>query len=53
MLRWEQHSEFTTYTWEILSDPGAIPFHPEAASLASPMRLFRSPGRCWSRSICI
>lgn len=44
VLRWEQHSEFTTYTWEMLSDPAAIPFHPEAASLASPMRLVPQPG---------
>jgi uncharacterized membrane-anchored protein len=44
MLRWEQHSEFTTYTWEILSDPGSAPFHPEASSLASPMRLLPQPG---------
>lgn len=44
VLRWEQHSEFTTYTWEMLSDPAAIPFHPDAASLASPMRLVPQPG---------
>ena len=44
VLRWEQHSEFTTYTWEMPSDPGAIPFHPDAASLASPMRLVPQPG---------
>src|ERR1017187_1317864 len=29
-LRWEQHSEFTTYTWELPS-AGATPFHPAAA----------------------
>ncbi|PZA13674.1 DUF3422 domain-containing protein [Rhodopseudomonas palustris] len=44
MLRWEQHSEFTTYTWEITADPSATPFHPEASSLASPMRLLPQPG---------
>ncbi|MES2195140.1 MAG: DUF3422 domain-containing protein [Pseudomonadota bacterium] len=44
VLRWEQHSEFTTYTWELRSDPAAIPFHPEAPSLASPMRLVPQPG---------
>jgi uncharacterized membrane-anchored protein len=43
-LRWEQHSEFTTYTWEIPSDPAAFPFHPEPASLAAPMRLVPQPG---------
>jgi uncharacterized membrane-anchored protein len=44
ILRWEQHSEFTTYTWELPSDPSAAPFHPDAASLASPMRLVPQPG---------
>jgi uncharacterized membrane-anchored protein len=44
MLRWEQHSEFTTYTWEIPADPTGTPFHPEASSLASPMRLLPQPG---------
>ncbi|NEW86562.1 DUF3422 family protein, partial [Rhodopseudomonas sp. WA056] len=44
MLRWEQHSEFTTYTWEIPADPTAAPFHPEASSIASPMRLLPQPG---------
>src|SRR5436190_19069974 len=44
MLRWEQHSEFTTYTWELTTDAGAAPFHPEAASLASPMGLLPQPG---------
>src|SRR2546423_14848103 len=30
--RWEQHSEFTTYTWELASDAnGAL--HPPAATL--------------------
>ena len=44
ILRWEQHSEFTTYTWEMPADPGGIPFHPDAASLAAPMRLVPQPG---------
>ena len=35
-LRWEQHSEFTTYTWELPSD-GKTPFYPAAATLAEPM----------------
>jgi uncharacterized membrane-anchored protein len=46
-LRWEQHSEFTTYTWELPSEPAAgdaAPFHPPAAALASPMRLIPQPG---------
>jgi uncharacterized membrane-anchored protein len=45
-LRWEQHSEFTTYTWELPSealDAGA-PFHPPAASIATPMGLLPQPG---------
>jgi uncharacterized membrane-anchored protein len=44
ILRWEQHSEFTTYTWETPSDPTGAPFHPEAAALASPMLLIAQPG---------
>jgi len=43
LLRWEQHSEFTTYTWELPS-PGATPFHPDAASLAGPMGGLPQPG---------
>ena len=42
-LRWEQHSEFTTYTWELPSDAGP-PFHPSAASLAAPMGYVPQPG---------
>jgi uncharacterized membrane-anchored protein len=42
-LRWEQHSEFTTYTWELASEAdGAI--HPPAATLAAPMGLVPQPG---------
>ena len=43
MLRWEQHSEFTTYTWE-LGSQGSTPFHPAASSLASPMVALPQPG---------
>lgn len=44
-LRWEQHSEFTTYTWELPSDtPNGTPFHPPAATLAAPMGLVPQPG---------
>ena len=42
-LRWEQHSEFTTYTWELPS-PEATLFHPGAASLAAPMASVPQPG---------
>jgi uncharacterized membrane-anchored protein len=42
-LRWEQHSEFTTYTWE-LAAPGETPFHPEASSLTGPMLGLPQPG---------
>uniref|UniRef100_Q07S28 DUF3422 domain-containing protein n=1 Tax=Rhodopseudomonas palustris (strain BisA53) TaxID=316055 RepID=Q07S28_RHOP5 len=44
ILRWEQHSEFTTYTWEMRADPGGVPFYPDASSLAGPMRLVPQPG---------
>ncbi|MCE3256043.1 MAG: hypothetical protein K0Q64_126, partial [Nitrobacter vulgaris] len=43
-LRWEQHSEFTTYTWELHSPAEGIPFHPPAAALAAPMQLVPQPG---------
>jgi uncharacterized membrane-anchored protein len=43
-LRWEQHSEFTTYTWELPSETAGTPFHPPAASLAGPMSLIPQPG---------
>ena len=42
-LRWEQHSEFTTYTWELPAPAGA-PFHPAASSLAAPMAALPQPG---------
>lgn len=44
VLRWEQHSEFTTYTWEMPADPASAPFFPEASSIAAPMRLLPQPG---------
>src|SRR4051812_8271647 len=45
-LRWEQHSEFTTYTWELPSETtgDSAPFHPPASALASPMALVPQPG---------
>jgi len=42
-LRWEQHSEFTTYTWE-LPAAGETPFHPAASTLAEPMAGLPQPG---------
>ena len=42
-LRWEQHSEFTTYTWELPAH-GESPFHPSASSLAAPMASLPQPG---------
>jgi uncharacterized membrane-anchored protein len=42
-LRWEQHSEFTTYTWE-LPAPADAPFHPAASTLAAPMAGLPQPG---------
>jgi len=42
-LRWEQHSEFTTYTWELPAESDA-PFHPPAVSLAAPMASLPQPG---------
>lgn len=43
VLRWEQHSEFTTYTWELPSET-LVPFLPSAAALASPMTALPQPG---------
>src|SRR5215216_5533612 len=43
-LRWEQHSEFTTYTWELPSEAGGAIFHPAATTLAHPMGLVPQPG---------
>lgn len=44
VLRWEQHSEFTTYTWEMPATPTGAPFTPEASSVAGPMGLVPQPG---------
>src|ERR1700736_2429439 len=47
VLRWEQHSEFTTYTWELASErlgPDMAPFHPAASALAAPMDMVPQPG---------
>ncbi len=43
-LRWEQHSEFTTYTWELPAEPESLRFHPPASSLAAPMAAVPQPG---------
>jgi uncharacterized membrane-anchored protein len=43
-LRWEQHSEFTTYTLELPTEPDAVAFYPPAATLATPMTLIPQPG---------
>ena len=43
ILRWEQHSEFTTYTWELPAD-GQTPFQPAAAALAAPLTGLPQPG---------
>lgn len=42
-LRWEQHSEFTTYTFELPAE-GNTPFYPAASSLAAPMAALPQPG---------
>lgn len=44
VLRWEQHSEFTTYTWEMPFEQAAGPFFPTAGALASAMKLIPQPG---------
>ncbi len=43
VLRWEQHSEFTTYSWELPSE-SELPFHPAAQALAAPMGELPQPG---------
>lgn len=45
MLRWEQHSEFTTYTWEIPSNATGGAFTPAAAALEPRLRLVAPPGQ--------
>jgi uncharacterized membrane-anchored protein len=42
-MRWEQHSEFTTYTWELESGR-TTPFQPSAAAVALPMTNISQPG---------
>ena len=43
-LRWEGHSEFTTYTFELASPSPAIPFEPVAASFLHLMQQVPQPG---------
>ena len=43
VLRWEQHSEFTTYTWE-LPGSAAAPFDPPASALPLSMQEVPQPG---------
>src|ERR1700720_244504 len=38
-LRWEQHSEFTTYTWELAAErlaPGGVPLRPSGSAPGPP-----------------
>ncbi|HEY8267764.1 MAG TPA: DUF3422 domain-containing protein [Xanthobacteraceae bacterium] len=42
-LRWENHAEFSTYTWE-LPAPGAIPFEPAAGAIPNVMASVPQPG---------
>ncbi|MBV1701702.1 MAG: DUF3422 family protein [Hyphomicrobiales bacterium] len=44
ILRWEGHSEFTTYTFEINADPGEAPFSPPPQSFANLMAMVPPPG---------
>jgi uncharacterized membrane-anchored protein len=43
VLRWEQHGEFTTYTWDVEVGETGL-FSPGAAALAHPMTLLPQPG---------
>jgi uncharacterized membrane-anchored protein len=43
VLRWEQHGEFTTYTWDVEVGEVGL-FTPGAAALAHPMTLLPQPG---------
>jgi len=43
-LRWEQHSEFTTYTWEMPSAATDAPFTPSVAVLEPQTRAIPQPG---------
>ena len=42
-LRWENHAEFSTYTWE-LPAPGAVPFEPAAGAIPNVMASVPQPG---------
>jgi uncharacterized membrane-anchored protein len=45
MLRWESHTEFTTYTWEFAcEDPIPRPFEPRSDRLSGIMHLLPQPG---------
>ena len=44
VLRWEQHSEFTTYTFELPGDPAAAPFTPAAGALVGTLQRPPQPG---------
>ncbi|ACA17379.1 uncharacterized membrane-anchored protein [Methylobacterium sp. 4-46] len=43
ILRWESHSEFTTYTWEYADQQG-LAFQPQPDALAGPMEGLPQPG---------
>ena len=44
ILRWEGHSEFTTYTFEVPASPADEPFQPGAADYLHLMQQFPQPG---------
>ncbi len=44
ILRWERHSEFTTYTWELPAEGAAGAFHPTPDTLDGIMRCVPQPG---------
>lgn len=43
-LRWEQHSEFTTYTWEVSADDSDLPFAPAATTMMPRLPQLSPPG---------
>ena len=51
LLRWEQHSEFTTYTWELPS-PDTTRSIPLQRRWRRPWPGYRNRGQCWLRWIC-
>ncbi len=52
-LRWEQHSEFTTYSWELaVAKRAAVPSG-GLRRWPRPWQSCRSRARCWWRSTCI